>query len=559
MKLFNIIQTSFDNYDQTIRSYLSKTFNNLGLQYTHTQIFGVIFDGIKGIMQNMMFYIEDALNEQNIFTATRKTSIYSLAKISGYEAFYGSAARGTILCKLILNNGLDSKTTKIYIQNHTPITNKNTGVTYLIELPTDYYVVDVSKPLINHEFKIVQGNIASNNFVSEGKSLETFSVYSVDLFDKEYLKVFVDGVEYTQVANLYDMTENGTEYMCEIGYENSFDIIFGNGVYGKRLIEGQNIRIEYLKHAGITGNILPDEITQFSFSGMGNDVYGNNVDLNQYLILELNKCISGGTNSDSIEFIRNMVGKNSKSLVLASKDNFELFFKRFSFIGTVNCWSETNSMYIIASCTKNLSKELKNPEKYFELSDKKILLDEAQKEMIQSTLDNSQKSFAGITLKFEDPIIRKFAIMCYVKLDNVYERDIVKNDIKRYIALYFMNKLTNTQFIAKSDLVKYLLDNIKIIKSLDITFYSDLAESCYYNTYYYDYVFKEINGTFDYVKRKVMYESDVQPGLDKFGNISLNTKLEMPIISSIKYYPNKKQLDNKNDFIKLNPVEIYFI
>ena len=108
-------------------------------------------------------------------------------------------------------------------------------------------------------------------------------------------------------------------------------------------------------------------------------------------------------------------------------------------------------------------------------------------------------------------------------------------------------------------MVKYLLDNIKIIKSLDITFYSDLAESCYYNTYYYDYIFKEINGTFDYVKRKVMYESDVQPGLDKFGNISLNTKLEMPIISSIKYYPNKKQLDNKNDFIKLNPVEIYFI
>ena len=559
MKLFNIIQTSFDNYDQTIRSYLSKTFNNLGLQYTHTQIFGVIFDGIKGVMQNMMFYIEDALNEQNIFTATRKKSVYSLAKISGYDAFYGSAARGTILCKLILNNGLDSNTTKIYIQNYTPIINKNTGVTYLIELPTDYYVVDVSKPLINHEFKIIQGNISVHNFVSEGKPLETFSVYSIDLFDKESLKVLVDGVEYKQVANLYDMSENGNEYICEVGYENTFNIIFGNGIYGTKLIEGQNIRVEYLKHAGVTGNILPDEVTNFKFASVGKDVFGNNIDLNKYLVLQLQKCVSGGTNSDSIEFIRNMVGKNSRSLVLASKDNFELFFKRFSFIGTVNCWSETNSMYVIASCTKNLSKELRNPEKYFELTDNKILLDESQKEMIQNTLDNSQKSFAGITLRFEDPIIRKFAIMCYVKLDNVYERDAIKTTIKRYIALYFMNKLTNTQFIPKSDLTKYLLDNIKSIKSLEITFYSDLAESCYYNTYYYDYVFKEINGTFDYVKRKVMYESDMQPGLDKFGNISLNSKLEMPIISSIKYYPNKKQLDNKNDFIKLQPVEIYFI
>lgn len=559
MKLFKILQTSFDNYDQTIRSYLSKTFNNLGLQYTHTQIFGVIFDGIKGVMQNMMFYIEDALNEQNIFTATRKKSVYSLAKLSGYDAYYGSSARGTILCKLFINNGLDSNTTKIYIENHTPIINRNTGTTYLIELPTEYYVVDVSKPLINHEFKIVQGEYTTNNFVSEGRPLESFSIYSVDLFDKESLKVFVDGEEYKQVANFYDMSEQGHEYVCEVGYENSFNIIFGNGIYGNKLIEGQNIKVEYLRHIGIIGNILPDEVSLFKFAAAGKDVFGNNIDLNKYLTLELTKCVSGGTNSDSIEFIRNMVGKNSRSLVLASKDNFELFFKRFSFIGTVNCWSETNSMYIIASCTKNLSKELKNPEKYFELSENKILLEDSQKEMIQTTLDNSQKSFAGMTLKFEDPIIRKFAMMCYVKLDNVYERDVVKTNIKKHIALYFMNKLSNTQFIAKSDLIKYLLDNVKQIKSLEVTFYSDLAEKCYYDTYYYDYVFKEINGTFDYVKRKVMYESDVQPGLDKFGNISLNSKLEMPIISSIKYYPNKKQLDNKNDFIRMQPVEIYFI
>ena len=74
MNLFKKIETMFNNYDMTIRSYLSKTFANLGLQYTHSQIFGVIFDGVKGVMQNALFYIEDALNEQNIFKATRKQS-----------------------------------------------------------------------------------------------------------------------------------------------------------------------------------------------------------------------------------------------------------------------------------------------------------------------------------------------------------------------------------------------------------------------------------------------------------------------------------------------------
>ena len=72
MKLFDIIDTTFENFDATVRNYLSKTFNDLGLNYSSSQIFGTIFDGMKGIMQNIMFYLEDALTEQNIYTATRK-------------------------------------------------------------------------------------------------------------------------------------------------------------------------------------------------------------------------------------------------------------------------------------------------------------------------------------------------------------------------------------------------------------------------------------------------------------------------------------------------------
>ena len=63
MKLFSIMETAFSNFDNTVRTYLQKTFNDLGLNYTHNQIFGVIFDGMKGIMQNLMFYIEDAFTE----------------------------------------------------------------------------------------------------------------------------------------------------------------------------------------------------------------------------------------------------------------------------------------------------------------------------------------------------------------------------------------------------------------------------------------------------------------------------------------------------------------
>ena len=146
MKLFKTIDSSFEKFDDTVRRYLAKTLNNLGLEYTHTQIFGVIFDGMKGIMQNILFYIEDALTEQNIFTATRKKSVYSLAKLSGYEAYYGAAACGTVLGKLQINNRLNSKSTKLYIQNK-KWKEKGTGTFSKVPVPNE----DESQNILNKE------------------------------------------------------------------------------------------------------------------------------------------------------------------------------------------------------------------------------------------------------------------------------------------------------------------------------------------------------------------------------------------------------------------------
>ena len=137
MKLFNIIDTTFDNFDATVRNYLAKTFNDLGLNYTSNQIFGVVFNGMKGIMQNAMFYIEDAFTEQNIYTATRKRSFYSLAKLSGYEPFYGSAATGSVIVSAFVTNLTPTdKNTKIFIKNHSTLMNTTTGVSYTLILPS---------------------------------------------------------------------------------------------------------------------------------------------------------------------------------------------------------------------------------------------------------------------------------------------------------------------------------------------------------------------------------------------------------------------------------------
>ena len=276
MKLFTVLQTSFENFDSTIKSYLSKVLGSSGKQYSYSQIFGALYDGIKSVMQNVMFYIEDALTEQNIKTAYRKSSIYSLAKLSGYEPYYGSAAVGIIQCNIVLN-AMNNVSNKIYIKNGSSIIDNNSGNIYSVQLSTDYLPIDASKPLFMPQFKVVQGTWKNTAYVSKGDKLETINITTQGLYDTGYIEVKVDGVQYSPAASLYDMEKDGLQYVISSGYDNELDIMFGNGVHGKQLNEGQTISIKYLIHDGISGNLSKNSDYDLVFRDPVYDDEGNKV------------------------------------------------------------------------------------------------------------------------------------------------------------------------------------------------------------------------------------------------------------------------------------------
>ena len=103
------------------------------------------------------------------------------------------------------------------------------------------------------------------------------------------------------------MSEDSKEVVLTVGYENIFDIIFGNGIYGRIPKSGDTVQIFYLSHSGKVGNIGLLDNPSFKFVDNGYDAAGDTVNLNDYIKLELNTVISGGTDSDSIDFVRNMI------------------------------------------------------------------------------------------------------------------------------------------------------------------------------------------------------------------------------------------------------------
>ena len=79
MKIFSMIQMQYDKFDKAVRDYVSNMLNNFSYKYTNSSIFGQLINVVGSAIQNILSYIEDSITEQNIYTATRKRSIYNLA------------------------------------------------------------------------------------------------------------------------------------------------------------------------------------------------------------------------------------------------------------------------------------------------------------------------------------------------------------------------------------------------------------------------------------------------------------------------------------------------
>ena len=171
--------------------------------------------------------------------------------------------------------------------------------------------------------------------------------------------------------------------------------------------------------------------------------------------------------------------------------------------------------------------------------------------------------FAGLKFTFEDPIIRKYAFICYVKTNNVYNQDLIKLHIKKILATYFMGKISDCQFISKSDIIKTIHDEIPEIDSISIEIISALNEQCFYQQYYDKYIIDTTNNNITYRKERKIYDGSFQPGLDSFGNILLDSKLEIPIIhGGFDYYFDKNNSSRYDTNKRINisdPVQVYFI
>ena len=452
-------------------------------------------------------------------------------------------------------NNYDS--TNIVINNHERLVCTQNGLIYNVILPQEAIVLSASTTNNTRTVQAVQGRFETQSFISTGGKFYTINFSYNGNLDTDYIQVKVNNESWDRMSCFYDMQPNEPQYVAKTSYTGGIDLVFGNDVHGRSLKANDVIEVTYLVHDGEEGNLNTQEETYFVFDSPLYDTDGNEVDGNSifHVTFASNDSVTSGSDSESKEYVRQMIGMNSRGLVLAAPEHYKIFINKFSFCGYNRTWSEKGSMIVNSMILKNFKLKLNSGLDYFGLSESDLLLTDNQKKSVLNYVENSGMQLGGISYNIIDPIIRKYAAYIYVKLKNKQQdKEYLKNQIKVLVGDFFTN-VNSDIFIPKSDIVYLLKNNIPNIDSVNVYFLSEQNETAIRTGSYLNkqYTYNPSKGTYDVKTENVYIYPGENPnlGLDEHGNIYLNTNNEFPALMGGWYFTN-----NEDQTVVAQPITI---
>lgn len=533
MKLFNLLQTRYTDFENQVKLYLSKTLTNYNENYGNNTIFGQLINVLGSTVQNVLLYIEDGLTEQNKYTAQRKKSIYSLAQLGGYNPSLGKAASCMVKMTVQPNNlGAYS----VIIPNKTKLICSYNGLNYSILLPQEAITFSVADDVSNKFLQVVEGTFETQTFMVKGGQLYTQAVLFNSDIDLDYLEVKVNNEVWERRESLYDMDPDAKQYVVKTSLNKGIDILFGNDQYGKSIGFNDKVSVTYLVHDGELGNIETEEPIYFSFQDEIKDASGGVINGNELFVIKLadENAVSGGTYSETAAQVREMIGYNSRALVLADPKNYKVFLNRFSFVGYNRTWSDEGSLVVNSIILKNYKQILERGSDYFNLKMSDLFLSEAQKSSIKNCIANSGQQLAGVTYNIIEPEICKYAVYVYLKMKEVqFDRTSVEQAIRDKVGEFFSD-VQNDMFIPKSDIISIIKSASDAIDGVDLYILGEKNEKAIIDKQYINkiHTFNISKGLYDVNEELVYVGEGENPGIgfDEYGNIYLDNNDQFPVL-----------------------------
>jgi hypothetical protein len=272
----------FDQIKESIKDYLRFNSNFSDFDFEGSN-FSVLIDTLAYNTYITAFNSNMIVNESFLDSATLRENVVSLARNIGYVPRSRSASTALVSLTFDLGSAVsnNSPTSTLTLIPGLICVGTERSTSYVFSIPESITttVVKVNNRWIAKfdEIKIYQGTFLKKQFVVNG-SLDQRFILDNSFIDVSTLVVKLSGQfevgtgkEYQKIDNILNIDKNSEVYLLQEVQDEKYELLFGDGIFGKKIENGAVIDVSYIVTDGEDGN----GATSFSYSGRVINSNGN--------------------------------------------------------------------------------------------------------------------------------------------------------------------------------------------------------------------------------------------------------------------------------------------
>ena len=249
-KALDLSNLEFDGIKSNIKEYLKGQNEFIDYDFEGSGM-SVMLDVMAYTTHYMGFHTNMAINESFLDTATLRNSVVSHAKAIGYVP--KSATASEAIVKLQFDTtGYDPSYIVIEEGTHF-VSNINGTPLPFTNLDTINIFEDEGGDFAG-EITLRHGSLKGLEWTYDAISETQAFLVNDPTCDRSTIKMTVNDKPWAENEILSELNNESLIYFLQEGLDGVTEIYFGNGIFGKRPLDGQVIKITYLSTLGETGN-----------------------------------------------------------------------------------------------------------------------------------------------------------------------------------------------------------------------------------------------------------------------------------------------------------------
>ena len=261
----------FDEIKAQIRDYLRANSNFTDFDFEGSN-FSILIDTLAYNTYINAFNANLVANESFLDSATIRENVVSLARNIGYVPRSKSAAKASVY----FNVETSSSNPLLYLKPGLVCVGQADGTTYRFSTTEENYasikggVAEFGTA--ENPVTVYQGTFLQSIFVSNNSSDQRFILDNPNI-DTSTITVHVSnasgvlGNQYTMIDNILKIDKKSKVFFVQEIQDEKYEILFGDGYFGKKLDNNDIITVRYIVTDGENGN----GAAKFSFQGVFTD------------------------------------------------------------------------------------------------------------------------------------------------------------------------------------------------------------------------------------------------------------------------------------------------